>query len=410
MNVILNTKLKLHEITRRFTDKFDEKQKKKIHSLVKTLTRYDVRDWIRQVSNSECTKLLEGIHPEKLNVLEISAGQKWQELPFKSFRGVYYPEFDICKETLPERFDLIIADQVWEHIAWPYRATKNVYEMLAPGGYFLNTTPFLIRVHEMPLDCSRWTETGMKYLLAEGGFPMEKIVTGSWGNRACIRANLRAFPGWARRGYGSLKNEPDYPVIVWALAAESHGILKWTPERNQGRSRPGAYAEEIGRKSPPEIALGPALGSVFGAGLRPRRRRDRRSADPVWVGRVCTRRPAGDRETSGRAVGRGQRPAPNFVRHSGGVGDPRPTSTSRDPRTGEVPESLRIPKKNGLADREGVHYSVREPWVRSGGRDRAVMTHASSRALGDQLQVLFDAGTCGVDRRGIDRSVPDESG
>jgi hypothetical protein len=58
----------------------------------------------------------------------------------------------------------------------------------------------------------------MKYLLAEAGFPMEKIVTGSWGNRACVKANLRSFPGWARRGFGSLKNEPDYPVVVWALA------------------------------------------------------------------------------------------------------------------------------------------------------------------------------------------------
>jgi hypothetical protein len=54
----------------------------------------------------------------------------------------------------------------------------------------------------------------------------------------------------------------------------------------------------------------------------------RRSPEPVSAGRACTLRPAGNRETSGQALGRGQRPAPNFIRHSGGVRDPRPTSST----------------------------------------------------------------------------------
>ena len=56
----------------------------------------------------------------------------------------------------------------------------------------------------------------MKYFLAECGFDLERIQTASWGNRACIKAN---FNKWARRGwFGSLHNEPDFPVTVWALA------------------------------------------------------------------------------------------------------------------------------------------------------------------------------------------------
>jgi hypothetical protein len=74
--------------------------------------------------------------------------------------------------------------------------------MLAPGCHFLITTPFLIRRHDIPVDCSRWTELGMKHFLAECGFPIETIRTGSWGSRSCVKANFK----------------PNFPVSVWALA------------------------------------------------------------------------------------------------------------------------------------------------------------------------------------------------
>ncbi len=181
---------------------------------------YDHRHWTRPYAYRVCTEWLEDLDLANLEVLEISPGQHWQKLPFKSYLGLDYPEFDICQQKLNQQFDLIIADQVWEHLLWPYRATKNVFEMLRPRGYFLNLTPFLIKVHAVPIDCCRWTELGMKHLLVECGFPLDTVRTGSWGNRACVKANLRS--GFARRGFfGSLKNEPTFPVIVWALARKS---------------------------------------------------------------------------------------------------------------------------------------------------------------------------------------------
>ncbi|MBC9073652.1 methyltransferase domain-containing protein [Thauera sp. CAU 1555] len=177
---------------------------------------YDWGHWTRTVMYRECKALIRELGPERLDAMEISAGDKFQQLPFRSFTEMNYPEYDICKDRLPGEFDLIIADQVWEHLLWPYRATRNVHAMLRPGGYFLVTTPFLIRRHEIPYDCTRWTEMGMKHFLAECGFDIERIRTWSWGNRACIKAN---FSRWARRGwFGSLRNEPDFPVTVWALA------------------------------------------------------------------------------------------------------------------------------------------------------------------------------------------------
>jgi len=180
---------------------------------------YDARHWTRPVMHQRCLELLQARGMENFDVMEISAGLHWRTLPFKSFREANYPEFDICQDRLDQQFDLIIADQVFEHLLWPYRAAKNVHSMLRPGGYFLIATPFLIKFHPIPYDCSRWTEMGMKYFLAECGFELDKTVTGSWGNRACVRAN---FKKWARSGwFGSMKDEPEFPVTVWALAQKS---------------------------------------------------------------------------------------------------------------------------------------------------------------------------------------------
>lgn len=176
------------------------------------------RDWARVVMYEECMKLVNTLEPHKLDALEISSGFEWKALEFKSFTEANFPEFDICTQTTQQKFDIIIADQVWEHLLWPYKATKNVLQMLRPGGYFLVTTPFLIKVHDIPVDCSRWTETGMKYLLAECGFPIDEIITGSWGNRKAVIGNLTRFP---KAFYRSLNNEPDYPLTVWALARKS---------------------------------------------------------------------------------------------------------------------------------------------------------------------------------------------
>jgi len=173
--------------------------------------------WGRVVMNRETRKIVRGLKPNTLKTLEISGSSwgKWES--FKEYKEVHHPDFDICGSSLEETFDLIIAEQVFEHLLWPYRAGRNVYRMLNPNGYLLITTPFLIRIHDQPIDCSRWTEIGIKYFLAECGFSLERIQTGSWGNRTCIRAN---FTRWApyRPLFHSLRNEPRFPMVVWAIA------------------------------------------------------------------------------------------------------------------------------------------------------------------------------------------------
>jgi SAM-dependent methyltransferase len=187
--------------------------------LAKTVTGigYDTTDWMRVVMYRECFAFIDRLGPGRLDVLEISGGPHWRrQFNFRSYRATEYPDYDVCAEELPERFDLIIADQVFEHLPWPYRAGRNIFAMLKHGGYLIVTVPFLVRVHSSPIDCCRWTESGLSYLLQECGFAEADVQTGSWGNRACVKANLTH---WRKRGFfGSLANEPDFPLAVWAFA------------------------------------------------------------------------------------------------------------------------------------------------------------------------------------------------
>ena len=178
---------------------------------------YDTSDWMRIVMYRRCFEFVRSLGPENLDVLEISAGPQWsREFAFRSYTPTHYPGFDVCEQALPARFDLIIADQLFEHLRWPYRAGRNVLAMLKPNGVFIITVPFLVRVHASPIDCTRWTADGLYYFLQECGFQADGIVVDSWGNRACLKANLLA---WRKRGpFGSMANEPDFPMVVWAFA------------------------------------------------------------------------------------------------------------------------------------------------------------------------------------------------
>jgi hypothetical protein len=85
--------------------------------------------------------------------------------------------------------------------------------MLNHGRYFLVSTPFMIRIHNHAVDCSRWSAVGMRHSLAECGIPLEKIQTWSWGNRECVVGNLSRWASFNRRKH-SLENDTAFPVMV----------------------------------------------------------------------------------------------------------------------------------------------------------------------------------------------------
>jgi len=167
---------------------------------------------------------LEALPLSEMDAGEIS-GKNGRRYPFRSYERFRYPKYDICAGPLEDagglvqKFDIILANQVWEHLDRPYAATRNVLRNLRVGGYFWLAVPFFIRYHGSPVDCSRWSARGLTNLLIEAGFDEANIRAEQWGNRNAARRNLEdAWPPAYDAATDDLTNDPECPVCAWALA------------------------------------------------------------------------------------------------------------------------------------------------------------------------------------------------
>jgi len=164
--------------------------------------------------NRATAAFVKNLGPERLDVLEVS-GDSWRSFGFRSYESASYPEFDISRDRRPGTYDLVIAEQVFEHLRYPARAAANVLTMLREEGVLLVTTPFLIKIHPAPVDLWRWTPDGLKAFLEDCGF--SPVETGSWGNRRCVVGNFDSWPDFDPDLH-SLENESEFPLVVWAFA------------------------------------------------------------------------------------------------------------------------------------------------------------------------------------------------
>lgn len=178
----------------------------------------------RIVMQKKSRAMIRALGPEHLDVAEIS-GRWGQQFGFRSHQRFSYPTHDICLGPPRDeagqvlQFDLVMANQVWEHLDRPYAATRNVLAMLRPGGHFWLASPFFVPFHAAPTDCSRWSARGLTNLLIEAGFAEDAITAGQWGNRAAALRNLE--PQWPPEHdpeTDDLTNDPDFPLMSWAMA------------------------------------------------------------------------------------------------------------------------------------------------------------------------------------------------
>lgn len=172
--------------------------------------------WQRVVLNRAVDRHLESLAPRTRAAVEVS-GDAHAGRPWKAYTSLNYPEFDLCAR-LEDRgtFDVVICEQVIEHVVDPHAAAANLRGLCRPGGSVVVSTPFLIRVHELwgMHDYWRFTPRGLRLLLERAG--LEVDLVGSWGNRRCIQGNLDRWPAYRR--WHPLGNEAEVPVQVWAFA------------------------------------------------------------------------------------------------------------------------------------------------------------------------------------------------
>src|SRR5690606_5128106 len=102
-------------------------------------------------------------------------------------------------------------------------AVRTLHELVRPGGHVVVSTPFLIKVHELPLygmfDYWRFTPRGLRLLLEQEGLVVEEVCT--WGNRSGVLGNLDRWS--AQRRWHPMRNHPELPVVVWAYARAPEG-------------------------------------------------------------------------------------------------------------------------------------------------------------------------------------------
>jgi SAM-dependent methyltransferase len=174
--------------------------------------------WQRLVMDAAVDRYLATLDPPSCRTAEIS-GDAHAAKPWKSFVNLAYPEFDLCAPVAPDlEFDVVICEQVLEHVVDPWGAAANLRRLCAPGGHVIVTTPFLVKVHELPMygmhDYWRFTPRGLRTLLEHVGLEVERV--GSWGNDLCVYGNLNRWS--ARRRWLPMRNQNDVPVQVWAFA------------------------------------------------------------------------------------------------------------------------------------------------------------------------------------------------
>jgi len=178
----------------------------------------------RVVMQPSSRRIINALGPQALDTAEISG--KWgRRFAFKSYTQFRYPTHDVCAGPFVDdagrthQFDLILANQVWEHLDRPYAATRHVLQMLRPGGYFWLAVPFFVPLHAAPQDCSRWSARGLKNLLIEAGFDGSAVHAEQWGNRHVARRNLEeVWPPVYDPEKDDIRNDPDMPICAWALA------------------------------------------------------------------------------------------------------------------------------------------------------------------------------------------------
>lgn len=72
-------------------------------------------------------------------------------------------------------FDSIICTEVLEHVSNPEEVIKEFSRIIKPGGQLFITTPFIIKLHEIPYDYLRYTPYYLNKILQDNDFEVKKI-------------------------------------------------------------------------------------------------------------------------------------------------------------------------------------------------------------------------------------------
>ncbi|MGD1874125.1 MAG: methyltransferase domain-containing protein [Mastigocoleus sp.] len=91
----------------------------------------------------------------------------------RSIEQVYGVAEEIPLEN--STIDIVLCNQVLEHVNDPIKSVDEIYRILKPGGKFIGSLPHVSPVHLEPYDFRRYTDLGLKKLLDSAGYTDIKI-------------------------------------------------------------------------------------------------------------------------------------------------------------------------------------------------------------------------------------------
>jgi len=192
-----------------------------LHTALRRIVRGPVngRHWIRVEMDQAVDVFLAQLDLASCDAIEVS-GNAHARRPWRSYRHVDYPAYDLLDPSPLPEFDVVLCEQVLEHVPDPWRAMETLTSLCRPGGSVVITTPFLMRIHEYPADFWRFTPEGMAHIARGAG--LEVVQSGSWGNTWCTVANRHRAPtfrAWHQMlSRVTLANDPLCPQTVWTFA------------------------------------------------------------------------------------------------------------------------------------------------------------------------------------------------
>ncbi len=92
-------------------------------------------------------------------------------------------------------FDAVLNTQVLEHVTDPVKVASELHRVLVPGGRLWLTAPLLWPLHEEPYDFWRFTSHGLRQVLEQAGFRVERLEPRG-GYFSALATVLAGAPYW----------------------------------------------------------------------------------------------------------------------------------------------------------------------------------------------------------------------
>jgi len=89
-----------------------------------------------------------------------------------------------------EKFDIVLCNQVLEHVYDDKKAISEISRILRKGGFFIGSVPHISPIHLEPYDYRRYTLFGIKKYLEENGFIILEIEGNGGVHRAMAQTLL----------------------------------------------------------------------------------------------------------------------------------------------------------------------------------------------------------------------------